>query len=367
MVGMYYSVLSVFTSTCISFLIFITSYRCIIVDSTRKGKSMPDALSKTVPIWIAVLNRLLFPDHLDECQLRTPEDFVSHSEHECINERIADFVAQAQSLQLDKQSLRAILRGKPLRPLWVTPDTEFSEPIPETDLNLVVLCTASGRTSSERSLVNYVQGAADDSESWALGLDTLTFWNHREQLLSTSEDELPAVIQALVSSSQAQPELREPLLVKPTSNLWISTNGGAVSYCQDFDLVISCSEQRSGILIQNIGTRYLHLSCATGKVGSRQLRSELPKLEQILDKISSSTRILVACLTGRDLAIGVALAVLCRCCLENGVLRSIDSDSDPIVLNKAAIKHRLSWIMVSMPDASPSRATLQSVNAFLLG
>lgn len=31
-------------------------YRCIIVDSTRKGKRVPDALSKTIPIWCATIN-----------------------------------------------------------------------------------------------------------------------------------------------------------------------------------------------------------------------------------------------------------------------------------------------------------------------
>jgi tRNA A64-2'-O-ribosylphosphate transferase len=30
--------------------------RCIIVDSTRKGKRVPDALSKTIPIWCATIN-----------------------------------------------------------------------------------------------------------------------------------------------------------------------------------------------------------------------------------------------------------------------------------------------------------------------
>ncbi|KAF9185230.1 hypothetical protein BGZ51_002718 [Haplosporangium sp. Z 767] len=32
------------------------AYRCIIVDSTRKGKRVPDALSKTIPIWCATIN-----------------------------------------------------------------------------------------------------------------------------------------------------------------------------------------------------------------------------------------------------------------------------------------------------------------------
>lgn len=30
---------------------------CIIVDATRKGKRFPDSMSKTIPIWICVLNR----------------------------------------------------------------------------------------------------------------------------------------------------------------------------------------------------------------------------------------------------------------------------------------------------------------------
>ena len=31
----------------------------ILVDSTRRGKSFPDALSKTVPIWCSVVNRAI--------------------------------------------------------------------------------------------------------------------------------------------------------------------------------------------------------------------------------------------------------------------------------------------------------------------
>ena len=33
--------------------------RLILVDSTRAGKRIPDALSKTVPIWCAVINRAI--------------------------------------------------------------------------------------------------------------------------------------------------------------------------------------------------------------------------------------------------------------------------------------------------------------------
>ena len=38
---------------------FLFPSRFILVDSTRAGKRLPDALSKTVPIWCAVVNRAL--------------------------------------------------------------------------------------------------------------------------------------------------------------------------------------------------------------------------------------------------------------------------------------------------------------------
>ncbi|KAL8893842.1 MAG: hypothetical protein Q9192_004867 [Flavoplaca navasiana] len=69
---------------------------CIIVDSTRRGKSMPDALSKTVPIWCAVMNRLLFDDHGHDDGLNTPMSVVSRSEQSQIESRLKAFVLDAK-------------------------------------------------------------------------------------------------------------------------------------------------------------------------------------------------------------------------------------------------------------------------------
>ena len=71
-------------------------YRCIIVDSTRRGKRMPDALSKTIPIWCAVLNRLLFEDDWDVQNLQTLEWAVGASEQAQIEARLDDFVQGAK-------------------------------------------------------------------------------------------------------------------------------------------------------------------------------------------------------------------------------------------------------------------------------
>lgn len=55
---------------------------------------MPDALSKTVPIWIAVLNLFLFPDAPGYEVLHTPEAVVSASEHAQIASLLPTFVEQ---------------------------------------------------------------------------------------------------------------------------------------------------------------------------------------------------------------------------------------------------------------------------------
>ena len=75
--------------------------RCVIVDSTRRGKSMPDALSKTVPIWTCVLNRHLFPNLPESHELRTPPNVISQSEHSQIESRIEGFVQQLKVRNLD--------------------------------------------------------------------------------------------------------------------------------------------------------------------------------------------------------------------------------------------------------------------------
>jgi tRNA A64-2'-O-ribosylphosphate transferase len=324
---------------------------------------MPDALSKTVPIWVAVMNHLLFPDDAACHALHTPEVVVSRSEHAQIEQRLPALVSELRALGLDADVLRAKLRGEPINVAWVTPDSSLLETIEEdVPSNLIVLCTASGRTMSNGpSEFGYVQGAADDSESWACGLTPAFFWKHIDQLLSMAEDELPSTIEGLVLSDKAQMPYRKPVLIKPAINLWIGDNTAAETVYDDFDVILSCSEQPNMLLAQ-LKDRYIHLPCNTGKVGSRQLRSALSKHLHLVGRFAHDGRILVACQTGKDLAVGVALAFICGRYPNDGTFEPGWQG-----LDKSVIKQRLSMIMVSMPDAAPSRATLQSVNAFLLG
>jgi len=67
--------------------------RAILVDSTRRGKRMPDALSKTVPIWCTVINRLA---HEEWENITFPSDVVSEQERSSIEALIPTFLTSVK-------------------------------------------------------------------------------------------------------------------------------------------------------------------------------------------------------------------------------------------------------------------------------
>lgn len=75
----------------------------ILVDSTRAGKRMPDALSKTIPIWCSVINkaiRKLYTKDADwDTHFYCPPGVVSAQEQSQIETRLDDW---ATSLAVSK-------------------------------------------------------------------------------------------------------------------------------------------------------------------------------------------------------------------------------------------------------------------------
>jgi tRNA A64-2'-O-ribosylphosphate transferase len=60
--------------------------------STNPLEAFPDALSKTVPIWVAVFNRALFPKDVSLHGLQAPQDILGSSEIAQIEKRLENFV-----------------------------------------------------------------------------------------------------------------------------------------------------------------------------------------------------------------------------------------------------------------------------------
>ncbi|EDN91120.1 hypothetical protein SS1G_00523 [Sclerotinia sclerotiorum 1980 UF-70] len=274
-------------------------------------------------------------------KLYAPPQVVSDSEHAQITNLLPQFVQAFQALNLPIETFRSKLR-KPIRPIWVTPESQVSNTGDVfEDFHPVICCTVSRRVAGgEVSEGGYIQGAGDDTENWAHGLTPNIFWTNQQQLLETSEEDLPELIETLInhSSSSLLGSNNKLRLVKPTSCLSIST----------IDTVSSLENNTSTCIIVLLpkithkDTWYtspsrMDIGLGSKKVGSKNLRAALkditsfiiPNLKKLENSQESSTphqQIIIACESGQDLSIGVALALLCLYFNDDGVLEEVIVD-----------------------------------------
>ncbi len=203
----------------------------------------------------------------------------------------------------------------------MTPDSTISEHPPSFDhFHPVVCCTASRRVdAADAADAAYVQGAGDDSESWARGLTPALFWANYEALLTTEGDEaLALLMERLVKTTRSRSDAGGggATLIKPTKGVHVGALDDIQPASEDkYDCVVACSVMVPEGLDERWRKKVLHLKCGIGKLGSRDLRRELSKVTAFITSRVSAAKtgpaILVACRSGRDLAVGVALAVLC--------------------------------------------------------
>jgi tRNA A64-2'-O-ribosylphosphate transferase len=188
--------------------------------------------------------------------------------------------------------------------------------------------------------------------------------------MSTSEEDAPAVISKILVEEAQTSTTSAATLIKPTTNLYISSSQNVD--LTEFAIVISCDPAPiPAEVLKTAGVKhYLPLKCnATPKLGSRDLRTELPRLVPFFSSLpifKYPLKILVCCPSGKDLSIGTALAILCLYSSDTGATYLFTNPKPHGEIDKNYIKHRLSWITTSNPALNPSRATLQSVNTVLL-
>ncbi|EEP79555.1 conserved hypothetical protein [Uncinocarpus reesii 1704] len=279
---------------------------------------MPDALSKTVPIWSAVMNKSLFPEKPASHHVQFPPRLLGASEKSQIQSRIDGFVAAFKGLGLDLEALKRRM-GKPVRLEWATREYPLPECTNDMEYHLIVLCSASKRVrGAEMSEGGYIQGAGDDSEGWAYGLTPDIFWKEKDILLSTGEESLPGLIEGLLQKQRQAVSTEQATVISPTKNVFIGKSESLNDPAISFDLIIDCH----GDPDSSQGTR-LNLGCGTGKLGSRNLRKVLDRVEEFIPNHlnkDSSQSLLVACDTGKDLSVGTALMILCSFFNDDGKL-----------------------------------------------
>lgn len=356
---------------------------------------MPDALSKTIPTWCAVLNQTLFPSHPSSHDLHVPPTVVSSSEASQMTSHLPFFLTSLLALQPDLPALRQHIQ-KPLRPLWVTPDDDLTpEMLAEikTRYHPVVCCTSSRRVvGTEMSEEGYIQGAGDDTENWAHGLTAPLFWANQSRLLETPEGHLPGLIEELVANSeaggQAVGELKRvaPRLLVGALSAEEEALRSASSSSKKEVCVVSLVPKTTEKETWEKSKRHMEVGLGKSKTASRFLREALPSICDFVSRFlqepadhdaeteigtgtgagrDANKAVVLLCESGRDLSVGVALALYCWCFADSaGTVRSAEDQEQNH--NKPSIRVKLGHIMTAFPDANPSRATLQSVNSFLM-
>ncbi|KAI5303301.1 hypothetical protein KEM55_000618 [Ascosphaera atra] len=199
-----------------------------------------------------------------------------------------------------------------------------------------------------------------------------------------------AVIERVVDEGQRQvSEVPLPVRILPTQNVYVGKRppAGAPQAFPEFDVVIDCIAEPAlapdDVAAATVSPlpppqrpNQLNLGLQPGKLGARNLRKILPSvIDFVASHLTSTTpadnpkSILVLDDSGKDLAVGVALAVICvfyddqgRYCRAPGAAAAGKMKA----IDKEFIRQRLAWIVSSKSDANPARATLQSVNSFLM-
>jgi tRNA A64-2'-O-ribosylphosphate transferase len=221
---------------------------CFILDASRT-KVFPDSLARTIPLWAAVMNRMVLRFRKErgmetssewDTDLHAPYT-ISDEEHATmsgiLDARVQELYDSGVLLQPDQLVANVT---KPLRPVWITAQdmavatANASETTGSAlsslfeswsalakDYHIIVCVSCSTFPSpvarSEQqphpqdddaidndSFNNFVYspGAGDDEECWARGLSPALFWKHRQKILSTLTcDDADAVMDCLVTTA----------------------------------------------------------------------------------------------------------------------------------------------------------------------
>lgn len=337
----------------------------IVVDSTRRGKRLPDALAKTVPIWCSVINRVIARKHAIstfDTALSTPSYAVSPSEHSQIEARL-----EAWTERLLNSSFEIPNLSKPLRPIWVTPSVSTLPPLTGELGFLPIICLSASENVIEgierRHGYCYVQGSGDDHETWSRGLTPSEFWKNVEQIRRTDQEDVSMVVDRVVSGAKSvQASTSWIPITKAHSRISLASAPAPVSSDPDTPTIYVAAS----VTELSPSTLMLVLPISQGKAGQKQFMEALPRAIQFaarnLDD-TSWTYIRVVGESNLDAALGITMALLEALFASDGVYTGQLEKHEH---TKRSIRMRLEWIQQSFPGANPSRTTMNRINEYFM-
>ncbi|KAG8862611.1 hypothetical protein FRB96_001170 [Tulasnella sp. 330] len=380
----------------------VPNLRCgaciIIVDSTRRGKRFPDALSKTIPIWCCVVNRAVarkynLPNSFDT-ELHTSTNAVSRSEHSQIEERLDRWTSKLCESVFDLPQL-----SRPLRPVWIsTASTIIPQFEDDLDFHPVICLSASEHVENGVERHNgycYVQGSGDDHESWSKGLTPMMFWRNVETVRRATPETIATIVQDIVDShSDATASPFKHLTPITKAHCMISLGIPKSSEVEPSKAMILISPLPTCIEpITSPQPRLLSLVIPAGKAGQLDLMKALTRAIAFVKlHLDAGTTVDIVGADPSDVCTGVAMAVLQALFNDAGDytgqpasigafdLRTLSQQEENLVfinhpfstayfageISKQSIRKRLEWIQQSAPGMNPSRVTMNRVNEYFL-
>lgn len=391
-----------------------------VVDSTKKGKLMPDALSKTIPIWCAVINSIYFDkEQIEDCYklllannwLWVPSKMVGASETVQIQQLIPGFAREVVAKGLITKQLLEELVGtdsprKPFVCQWYYPGCPRPEPSAgiDPDLCRTINCVIASKKMDDLqnqmtlringSLVqwHYVQGSADDHELWLTKgicdgkLDPPFFWNHiytnpeivdpnthmihdwlgEEELVSKMNVIWKTHHQQLPAKTNQLPDVTDVKNGDNTTGISFGVIRSSIDYADlansfpSTNQFVVFSTKYDIIIPPGKKVKVFHYALESGKKSARQLREIFPVL---IPQLDTSSPIMVLCEDGSDLSTLLVLILLCQ--NYDGDWGRYEVTETRPKPNKDTVRHHLR-LLLDIRRVNPSRNTLQSVNAYLM-
>lgn len=362
----------------------IATYKgLIIIDSTRRGKKIPDSLSKTIPIWISIINKFIDVDKSFHDTLVTPVETVSRYEHDRILDLMPDFYSNLEKFKdliMDKINESKI--DKVLKPFWIYPHCTMLPTFTGTeDYIPIILISVSEMFQDGENKCNgytYVQGAGDDHELWSPGLTPELFWaniDDFDDVFNMNDLQVDELIDSMVLKE------KEKVGMLNDNNLFWCDDDGADGVVQ-VNEYLSFGKIEKNVTFQNDPSKDLKFDKifvlestfnvikedneeeddddddarifkfdldSGSKKSSKLLRLQIPRIMQLYNPLEKT---LVLCNNGEDMSVAIIL-----CMLNYGKYK--------LDISKETIRRDLIRL-IDLKKVNPQRATLNSVNSYLL-
>lgn len=337
------------------------------MDASR-SKEMPDSFSRTIPIWAAVLNKVIVRFRREAVvneigdwdeSLYTPA-MISHEERAKIigllDARVEDLFASGVILQPND----LVQLDKPLRPVWITEHT-FADNIQMQQLGelakkyCLIVCLSCGfklHNPNDTAIdFTYSCGAGDDDESWARGLTPDVFWKKRNSILKISTNkQLEEFIDQIVHTSKDEdPDSYDSkchfhAIGKTGISIGTRRAGKPPECWKYFDAILNVSmleyEELASETRLPKSRFYLQLPVDEGKRDKTELERWLAvAITFICWHLALRRRVLVHCAQGRDRSVAVVLAVVVLFCNGDPSTLVCQSEMQNIIDFVARLSH----------------------------